>query len=501
MVNLLRKYQQSLMLVITVLVIAAFVLLYNHTKFDQMGSDDAVLMYGKPVSRIDIERVALRYRVAMYLGMRNLINGLTGGGYDQNQAIENFILNSIILDHEAKVLGVDATQTEIYDAIKQLPAFQTNGAFDPVKYQIDLNTRFAELSFDQSKLEDLVRDDIRLQKLNNLVGSTVDVSKDEFRALWLQNYQKMDVSLVRFKLSDFTGTVQPKDDEIKKYYDDHKSAFKTDERRSIAYVHLDLSDADKKLKDKERVAALQKLADRATEFNQALLEKGAKFDDVAKAQKLEVKTTPEFAENAPPADLATAQAVTSEAFHLTEQDATSEAVKSGDGFYIVHLVKIVPSRELSLDEAKPKVIEQIKQERGHDAMVAKANEVRAKIAEALKAGKSFAEAAAAAGQKVEGFPPFSIAEPANDKPDGEAIAEKAVELSPGDLSEFVPTTEGGLLVHEDKKEPVDEKKYESDKGMQMAMLRRSKRSVVFREWLAEQKKAANIQSVAAPRRG
>lgn len=501
MVNLIRKYQQSLMVVITILVIAAFALLYNHTKFDQLGADNVVLMYGKPITRTDIDRVGMRYRVALYLGLRNLVSGLSGGGYNTNQAVESFIFNSFVLDHEAKALGIEATKPEIYDAIKQIPAFQTNGAFDPVKYQTDLNTELAELSFDQSKLEDLVRDDIRLKKLSALVGATVDVSPDEFRALYTQNYQKMDVSLVRFKLSDFTATIQPKDDEIKKYYDDHKTAFKTQEKRSIEYVHFELTDAEKKLKDKERVMALQKLADRANDFNQALMEKGSKFDDVAKAQKLEVKTTPEFAENAPPPELASAQAVTAEAFHRTEQDPNSDAIRSGDGFYIIHLAKVAPSRELTLDEAKPKVIEQIKNERGHDAMLAKANEVRAKIAAALKSGKSFSEAAAAAGQKVESFPAFSLAEPAMDKPDAEEIAQKAIELAPGDLSELVQTNDGGLLIHEDKKEPIDEKKYEAEKATQMAMLRSSKRRVIFHEWLALQQKAANIQNASSPRRG
>ena len=53
MVNLLRKYQQSLMILVTVMVIIAFVWLYNGTRFDRLGADQAYRVYGRTISQVD----------------------------------------------------------------------------------------------------------------------------------------------------------------------------------------------------------------------------------------------------------------------------------------------------------------------------------------------------------------------------------------------------------------------------------------------------------------
>ena len=57
MVHLLRKYQQTLMLLVTGLVIISFVWFYNYNK-DPRGSDAASLreVYGRKVSGSEFER-------------------------------------------------------------------------------------------------------------------------------------------------------------------------------------------------------------------------------------------------------------------------------------------------------------------------------------------------------------------------------------------------------------------------------------------------------------
>ena len=75
---------------------------------------------------------------------------------------------------------------------------------------------------------------------------------------------------------------------MQKYYDAHKAELKTDEKRKVEFVSLALTDEQKKLTGKERIEALQKLSDRATDFTQALLEKGADFKQAAEKFQLPV---------------------------------------------------------------------------------------------------------------------------------------------------------------------------------------------------------------------
>ncbi len=502
MVTLLRKYQKSIMVVVTGAAILGLISWGSKTPAGfGSGTDQAYRVYGRDYSQADVERKARRYQLAMGVGLNEFVRGLSGQTNDQNQMIDNFLWNSYVLDHEAKELGIEPTDAEVLAAMKKLPAFLTNKEFDPAKYEEFVEKRLGPRGFSESELENLVRDDLRLKKIAELVGTTVEVTPAEFRTAYVRIHEKMEVSLIPFKLADFSATVQPSDAEIKKYYDDHKSAYVTPEKRIVNYVKIDLTEAEKQLKgkDKERIDALQRVADRANDFTQAMLEKGADFTEVAKKLGVAVETTQEFSEAEPSPEFANAAPVAAAAFKLTTREPNSDAVQAETGFYILHLNKIAASHPLSMDEARPQTIAQLKNEKGHDALVSKANEVRAKISASMKSGKSFADAVKELGLKTESFPPFEMAERLDDKPNGAEISDKAVELANGDLSDLIATQDGGLLVHMDGRKPIDEAKFEKDKE-QIEMLRKGKRYAAFANWLQLRRKEANPQSLLEPAR-
>src|SRR6202030_2029037 len=99
--------------------------------------------------------------------------------------------------------------------------------------------------------------------------------------------------------ADFVKEIKVSDDDIRKYYEAHKTELNTEEKRKVEFVRLALSEEQKKLKDKERIDALQKLADRANDFSQALLEKGSDFHQVAAKFQLPIQATGEFTSTAP----------------------------------------------------------------------------------------------------------------------------------------------------------------------------------------------------------
>ena len=88
---------------------------------------------------------------------------------------------------------------------------------------------------------------------------------------------------------------------------------------------------------KERIEALQKLADRATDFTQALLEKDADFKQAAAKSQLPVHETGEFTAAEPDPQLKGDQQLVAAAFKLSAQEPHSDAVQVADGFYILHL--------------------------------------------------------------------------------------------------------------------------------------------------------------------
>jgi len=388
MINLLRKHQQPVMIFITVVIIIAFVVFFQPGSRSKGTADRRVQIYGRNYTEAEIERRGVSFSVAMHAGLRDLIIGLTLGDPNGERAGSDFILNSYVLEHEAQRLGITVDDNEVAAAIEKLPRFQTNEAFDPTKYRAFEETVLKPRGFTVARLEELVRDQIRLQKLVTLLGSTVEVTPAEFRSEYVLAHQKMHVAVLRFDLAAFKAAITPTEEEIKKVFAEREKTYTSAEKRTVRYVKLDLSEAEKALKGKEMMDARQSLANRANDFSQDLLKENASFDEVAKTYKLEVKTAPEFSETEPPADLAAVPQAAATAFKLTEKEPLSDALPMGNGYCILHLDKVTPSRQLTFAEARPQVIEQIKTERANAALVSKGNEVQAKIVAALKAGKS-----------------------------------------------------------------------------------------------------------------
>ena len=156
---------------------------------------------------------------------------------------------------------------------------------------------------------------------------------------------------------------------------------------------------------------------------------------------------------------------------------------------------------MTFEEAKDRLADELKHERAQEAMDLKAAEIRNKIAADLKAGKSFAEAAqAAAGQKPEDFPAFSAEDlqmrKFADKPDGAVIMHIADSLNIGETSALVPTEKGGVMVHLDKREPIDEAKFQLELPRVAEGVAEIRATVLFQEWLKLRRAAAQPKAAS-----
>jgi hypothetical protein len=160
---------------------------------------------------------------------------------------------------------------------------------------------------------------------------------------------------------------------------------------------------------------------------------------------------------------------------------------------VLQLASIVPARPLTFEEAKVKLTDSLKHERAQEALTLKGTEIRNKIEADIKAGKSFADAAQAAGAKAESFPPFSRQEPQFEAPNAGEIMSTAAELNEGQLSAFVPTAAGGVIVHVDKRPPIDDAKFQAEKARITESVTDFKRTSLFQEWLKLRRTEAQLK--------
>jgi hypothetical protein len=498
MLSAMRRHQQTLLLFVTVIIIIAFVWLYNDYNIGGSRGDGKVgTVYDKPVPLAVYQRGARRLTLSQELQMAQLFRTLAGKARSMDEVQPNFVFGTYVLRHEAATLGAEPDDSEVIAAIKQMPVFMTNGAFDPTKYQL-FNERLSSLGFGTDAIEDLVRDDLRVGRLVDLVGATISASPSEVREEYARQKQKVEVAFVRLKEEDIAKDIQLTDADIAKAFEERKETMKTEELRKAKFVSFKLSQEEEKLTGRERGDALQKLLDQSSEFSIAMTEKDASFDAVAQKLGVEVKETPEFPLSAPPEAIGRSFAAASALFlKLSTEQPNSDPIPTEDrkGYLVLQLAGITPPRPQTLEEVKEKLAATLKQERTSEAMAKKAADLRQRIDAALKTGKSFADAASEAGATAETLPAFSQSEPpAGDSPVALEIMQAALSMKEGQLSEVLPTGAGSVVFRIEKQLPIDEADFEKEKASIAERIKDMRTRSVFSLWFEERRQAANIQS-------
>jgi hypothetical protein len=506
MITVMRKHHRWLMIVIAILAVP-FIFYFNKTDMSATRASDLGHLYDRPVTNIEFQRNARLLNLSRFLGL-TLWQELTRGSMTEPEAYADFTFNRLILRHEAEALGIKPTRDEIVTLVRTMRPFRGEaGVFEMNKYNEFTQTNLPAMGFNEAQLEELASDELSLMRVKDLLGVGVQVSESESKEYYEQAYGKLQVAVVRFREEDFEKDLKITDEEIAKYYEAHKAQLKTEEKRRVEFATFALSEPEKKLAGKERVDALQKLANRANDFAQAALEKGTNFAEVAAKFTAPVAATEEFTAAAPDPKFASNQQLTQYAFQLSTQEPISDAVQGPEGFYVLHLLGGTPARPLTLDEAKPKIVEAVKAERVRQLVSSKGADTARVIREALAAGTPLDKAMSQIGVTVERIPPFSILEnapptpekdkePKVDAPDLPMIKNAAREVNPGESSEYVPTAKGGLVVVVEKREPADPAGYAQAKTAFETNYIQAKRAIVFYDWLRDRRQAAKLQVTA-----
>lgn len=501
------------MVVIAILAIPFVFFFVRTPDYGAMRQGDFARLYDRNVSILEAQQVARLFGLAQALGMSDFVQTLTAGaGLDPNQVAAQFVINLLVLRHEAERLGLRPSSAEIAQVVRTLPAFQGESGFDMNKFNNFVQNALGPSGLAEEHIEQLVRDEMCLNRIKQLLAAGVAIPKGELEENFQRGYDRLFVSVIRFRPADFDKDIAVSDEDVKKYYEAHKDQLKSEEKRKVEFVRLALTEEEKKLTGGERIEALQKLSDKATDFTQALLEKGADFRQTAAKFQLQVGATGEFTAAAPDPQLKENPQLGAAAFKLSLQEPNSDPIQVADGYYILHLAGVVEARPLTLDEAKPKIVEAIKRSKARERMSTNAADLVKQLREAAASGQSLEAAAQKAGAKLEKIPPFSLIDDSaqagqkqasekqageketKDKPaDLETIKQAVAFLRPGEVSDFFPAGESGFIAILEKREPSPETNTAQKKKEFEERLLDNKRRIVFYEWLHERVEAAGLR--------
>ena len=382
------------MIVIAILAIP-FIFYFNKTDIGAQRADSIGRIYDRNVSLVEFARTKRLFELAKELGMLNFLHDLAPdsqiqdlipGGTTRPEIFAEFTWDLLILQHEAAGFGVRPTAAEIASVVKTFRPFQGATGFDLTRYNQFTEAALASKGFTDAEIEELAADQLCVDRVKDLLGVGVQIPEAESKENYERLYGKLSALVVRLRADDYAKDVNISDMEVTTYYKAHTADLKSEEKRKIEFVTFGLTDEQKKLKGKERVDALQKLADNANDFEQALLEKGADFHQVAAKFKLPMQTTGEFTSTTPDPKLNTPPELATFAFQLTPQDPTSDAIQVADGFYVLHLSGVVEARPLTIEEAKPKILATLRSQRLQERVSIKGTQASHQIREETRMG-------------------------------------------------------------------------------------------------------------------
>ena len=301
------------------------------------------------------------------------------------------VLNSLI---DQRLLLLEANQNRLMtsdealrDVIGKIPALQENGQFSLTRYESALRAQ----GLSQPQFEAKLRQDLMLQQLLAAVGETAFVSDTQAEAMLRLQSEERQFTQSRIAPEQFADKVKIDPAAVEKYYADNPSLFEVPEQVKAEYVVLSLdallaqitvSDAEVKAWYESHQDRYLQPEERRASHILILTKPGEdKAPAKAKAEEIlkEVRKTPgNFAELAKQysEDPGSAQkggdlgyfapgmmvkAFEDSVFKQKEGEI-SGVVESEFGQHIIKLTGIKPGKLRSLDEARPEIEAELKQQ-------------------------------------------------------------------------------------------------------------------------------------------
>jgi hypothetical protein len=528
--------------IIIVVIVFAFVVFFTPglTASDTRADLSPGSLEGEDVPREEFRRAYMH----SYLGLALMY----GGGMQISTEIDRMLNDAawkrIAMLRTARDLGFIAVESDVVASIQQNPSFQREGRFEPRVYQWFVEQILGPMGFSPAQFEAYVREEILIQKLtaavqegvlvapaeiehtlealtdmfriavfrvtSNDVTAPVDVSEADVEALFdadpsaYRLPEQVRISMMRFPVDQYLQPEEPVSaDELLDAYQEHLEDYRieavadegADEAgEAAAEAYRPLEEVEDEVRDRVRRArARERAAEAADEAVYRLAPdregQAPSFEDVAAELDAEILDLEPFSRGDPPPQATDAPAFASTAFALgeTPDDYFSYAVEGASEVYVLALRERIPARIPDLEQVYERVEADARREALREAMMARAEEIRSQIEEALDRG-SAPDAALAQAEAVPGlYGPFSIAQGLAEEDERPAhhefIMRSIGDRNAGEFTEATPIDEEVLLVYVIEREPGEAMRSSPDLSEEIrSVMLRERRSILVRTW-------------------
>src|SRR2546423_6554092 len=200
----------------------------------------------------------------------------------ENETLDQMEMQAL-LEQEYRKRGIGASNAEIQELARyeppeflySSPELQTEGRFDPQKYQRLLTSPQARQTGLLKYIEDYFRGEIPQRKLIEQISDGVYLSENDLWRAWQDEHDSAQVSYVVWRPAADSNAVKAVGEaDARAYFDKHKADYKRVGRSWLSVVHIP-----------RVISAADTAATRARLLQlRAEIAGGAKFEDVAKRE-------------------------------------------------------------------------------------------------------------------------------------------------------------------------------------------------------------------------
>ncbi|MBI5184088.1 MAG: SurA N-terminal domain-containing protein [Nitrospinae bacterium] len=238
MLDIMRKHAQSWIIkLILWTVVAAFV----GTIFYGWGMGGRRRSSGGIVAKVYGEDLTYREYQELYNNLYNLYRNIYKERFSDEMAkrmnlkdtVLKNLINAKILMVYAKKEGLIVTDDEVADNIYE--KFSIDGRFNRDLYLNFLKSQ----RISPRGLEDRVREDLLVKKMDNLLRSGVKLSKREIMDAYKRQEEKVKIDYILLSSNLFREKVKASKEDIEGYYNGNKEEFRRPEGIKVEYIFID----------------------------------------------------------------------------------------------------------------------------------------------------------------------------------------------------------------------------------------------------------------------
>ncbi|MFW5837768.1 MAG: peptidylprolyl isomerase, partial [Desulfovibrionaceae bacterium] len=148
------------------------------------------------------------------------------------QSVLGRMVNTLLMEQEARKLGLTVSSREVRHMIQNIPAFQEQGRFDFNRYQALLQQQGQSAP----QFEASMREDFMIQRLMTYLGLPAQATDQRARSLFDYLRKKAVVDYVLFESKNLLDDISVSDEEIQQFHQANQDRFIEPAKISIDYL-------------------------------------------------------------------------------------------------------------------------------------------------------------------------------------------------------------------------------------------------------------------------